>query len=195
MPNPHLKHPGSARFVFISRIVPIKNLPFAIRLLGTITGKATFDIFGPIESDAYWETCQKEIEALPSHASATYRGPLATADVRVTFAEYDFFLFPTRGENFGHVILEALSASVPVLLSDKVTPWNDVQARNAGFLLPLDDQDAWKLAMQACVDCDLETYRAMASNAYRYALDSASLFDEAKEKTAEMFRNAIKRQR
>jgi glycosyltransferase involved in cell wall biosynthesis len=38
------------------------------------------------------------------------------------FRQYDLFVFPTRGENFGHVIIESLSVGTPVLLSDR-TPW------------------------------------------------------------------------
>ena len=34
------------------------------------------------------------------------------------FQEYDLLFLPTKGENFGHVILESMSAGTPVLISD-----------------------------------------------------------------------------
>jgi glycosyltransferase involved in cell wall biosynthesis len=43
-------------------------------------------------------------------------------------------VFPTLGENFGHVIAESLSASCPVICSDQ-TPWNDVLAAGGGTVL------------------------------------------------------------
>ncbi len=50
---------------------------------------------------------------------------------------HDLFFLPTLGENFGHVIYEALSAGLPVLLSDQ-TPWGQVNAQGAGWCFPLD---------------------------------------------------------
>ncbi len=45
------------------------------------------------------------------HITVTYRGKLIH-DVWATFARYDAFVFPTRGENFGHVIAKTLAAFV-----------------------------------------------------------------------------------
>jgi hypothetical protein len=42
-------------------------------------------------------------------------------------AEYDLFLFPTLGENYGHVISEALASGCPVVISDQ-TPWRNLEA-------------------------------------------------------------------
>jgi glycosyltransferase involved in cell wall biosynthesis len=75
-----------------------------------------------------------------------YRGPIAPDEVSNTFARYDLFVFPTQGENFGHVIFEALRAGTPVLLSDR-TPW---YPDNAGALivLSLDKVVSWRMAIE-----------------------------------------------
>lgn len=41
------------------------------------------------------------------------------------------FFLPTRGENYGHAIAEALCNGIPVVISDQ-TPWNNLEAANAG---------------------------------------------------------------
>ena len=64
----------------------------------------------------------------------SYRGELAPEAVRSTFARYDMFVFPTQGENFGHVIAESLSASCPVICSDE-TPWSPVLRAGGGAVL------------------------------------------------------------
>ena len=51
-------------------------------------------------------------------------------------AANDLFFLPTRGENFGHVIAEALSVGTPVLISDQ-TPWRKLAAVGLGHDLPL----------------------------------------------------------
>ena len=53
---------------------------------------------------------------------------------------FDLFTFPTRGENFGHVIPEALSAGTPIILSDQ-TPWQ--KDKSFGLqILPL-NKELW----------------------------------------------------
>ena len=49
---------------------------------------------------------------------------------------HDLFVFPTLGENFGHVIYESLMCGTPVLVSDN-TPWLP-DKKGALTVLPLD---------------------------------------------------------
>jgi glycosyltransferase involved in cell wall biosynthesis len=130
---------GTARFVFIGRISPMKNLDAALRALSTVASPLEFDIYGPIEDEDYWAKCTALIADLPVRMRVAYRGELPPAQVRKTFFAYDAFLFPTRGENFGHVIAESLSASCPVICSE-YTPWTDtLRAGGGGVIDPLVD--------------------------------------------------------
>jgi glycosyltransferase involved in cell wall biosynthesis len=60
-------------------------------------------------------------------------------DVPGTFAQYDLFAFPSRGENFGHVVLESLSVGTPVLVSDR-TPWKGGES-DALEVLPIERRE------------------------------------------------------
>jgi glycosyltransferase involved in cell wall biosynthesis len=137
---------GTFNIVFISRISPIKNLDGLVRILATLSFRVHLDIYGPIEDQGYWRKCAELIENLPSHLSAKYKGPLAPEAVSPTFAAYDLFAFPTLGENFGHVVFEALRASTPVLMSDR-TPWK-TQSTGVISALPLSDIDGWRAALE-----------------------------------------------
>jgi glycosyltransferase involved in cell wall biosynthesis len=46
----------------------------------------------------------------------------------------EVFVLPSHQENFGIVVAEALACSVPVLISDKVNIWREVQSEGAGFV-------------------------------------------------------------
>jgi glycosyltransferase involved in cell wall biosynthesis len=48
-------------------------------------------------------------------------------------------LLPTLGENFGHSIIEALSAGLPVIISNR-TPWKNLMVEGVGADLPLEDE-------------------------------------------------------
>lgn len=132
-------HDGPARMVFISRISPKKNLDLALRAFVGLREPAELDIFGPIEDVEYWSACQKIASSAPPHLRIRYCGELKPSEVRPTFSRYDSFIFPTKGENFGHVIAESLSASCPVICSDQ-TPWTDVLRSGGGAVVATTDE-------------------------------------------------------
>jgi glycosyltransferase involved in cell wall biosynthesis len=124
-------HHGLPKFVYIGRISPEKNLDVAIDALAAVPTPATFDIYGPVGDRKYWSTCERKIAALPYHISVSYCGELAPNQVISTFGLYDAFVFPTLGENFGHVIAESLASSCPVICSDQ-TPWTPLLKAGGG---------------------------------------------------------------
>jgi len=64
-PTSLIKDEGVLKLVYISRIAPVKNLLFAIRLLKDIPGRITFSMYGPPDDPDYWKLCQDESAALP----------------------------------------------------------------------------------------------------------------------------------
>jgi len=126
------------RVVFLSRISRKKNLRFALEALLEVRAAVVFDIYGPLEDGEYWEECQRIIAGMPVNVVVRYCGVVEAAQVVSVFSRYDLFFFPTAGENYGHVIAEALQAGTPVLLSDQ-TPWRQLEADGLGWDLPLDD--------------------------------------------------------
>ncbi|MDA8486166.1 glycosyltransferase family 4 protein [Pseudomonas resinovorans] len=133
---------GILKVIFLSRISPMKNLDFAINALSLTRGAIEFNIYGPIEDDNYWEECQMLFSGLPSSVSISYCGSVPPVETQRIFSQHDLFFFPTRGENYGHVIAESLSAGTPVLLSDQ-TPWLDLESQGLGWDMPLDSPKAF----------------------------------------------------
>ncbi|MGG1946373.1 glycosyltransferase [Trinickia sp. NRRL B-1857] len=50
------------------------------------------------------------------------------------FAASDAFVLPSHQENFGIAVTEALASGTPVLISDKINIWREVDADEAGFV-------------------------------------------------------------
>jgi glycosyltransferase involved in cell wall biosynthesis len=46
------------------------------------------------------------------------------------------FILPSHQENFGIAVAEALAVGTPVLISDKVNIWREIEADNAGLVTP-----------------------------------------------------------
>lgn len=144
------------RIIFLSRISPMKNLDFVLQILASVKTKVQFDIFGPIEDAGYWKRCKLRIDNMPENIQIAYCGSVMPDQVERTFAKYDLFFFPTRGENYGHVIAESLSVGTPVLLSDQ-TPWRDLKIDRLGWDLKLEDIEGFS--------CIIEHYSQMTQDA------------------------------
>lgn len=141
------KRAGTLRIVYLSRISPKKNLVSAIRMVARLSGDVTLDVWGPIGDVDYWKFCQTELASLPKHIRVTWRGEVPHERVADTLTNYDVFLLPTLGENFGHSIVEALTVGLPVVISD-CTPWRHLREAGVGVDLPVENERAFVVALQ-----------------------------------------------
>jgi glycosyltransferase involved in cell wall biosynthesis len=177
------KQPGTLRIVLAARISLMKNTLAAIRMAGQLTGAVEFDLWGPLEDKDYWIACQRQIALCPSNVTVRYRGEIAHEKLHALLHEYDVMLLPTLGENFGHAIIEALAAGLPVVISDR-TPWRKLKSAGVGADLPLEDEAAFVHELdryQAMDECGMAAVRDAC---HRYVgdwhVDNANLNDYRK---------------
>lgn len=163
-----IKLSGELKCVFISRIVPIKNLLFVLEFLEQVKEKIFFTIAGPIEDSAYWDVCSEKINQLPSNISVTYIGAVSKSDIPKLIKNNHLFVLPTKGENFSHAIFESFTAGRPVLISDQ-TPWLHLADSNSGWDLPLDIPSAYSKIVQQMADFNQEQFDLYAKGAWQYA--------------------------
>jgi glycosyltransferase involved in cell wall biosynthesis len=116
------KQPGKLRIVLAARISPMKNTLTAVRMVCKMSGSVELDLWGLLEDKDYWEECLSQIALCPHDININYRGDVEHEKLHALLHEYDVMLLPTLGENFGHSIIEALDAGLPVVISDR-TPW------------------------------------------------------------------------
>ena len=165
----------------------MKNLIGAIEMLKQVEATVNFDVYGPAEDEAYWAECRAAAEALPSNIKFQYRGSLSPMDVPKTLAQYDLFLLPTLGENFGHVIAEALSAGLPVLISD-TTPWRDLAEKSIGWDIPLNQPVRFAACIDECSTKPADEYDDWRKKIRAWALKNIGNQD-AIEQNRQLFMN------
>ncbi len=182
------KQPGYLRAVFLSRISRKKNLDVALRMLEGVRGAVELSIYGPLEDSGYWADCQALMQRLPENIRVEYRGSIVHERVAEVMREHDLFFLPTLGENFGHVILEALQAGTPVLISDQ-TPWRALEEEGVGWDLSLDEPEAFRSILQQCVEMTAEEHRLLSQRAARFGL-RRSRDEEVLRRNRELFRYA-----
>jgi len=165
------------RIVFLSRISPMKNLDYAIRVLGRIRAPIIFTVYGPVADKDYWDRCLKLTKALPSNVEFEYGGLIDSSRVVECLEEHDLFFFPTHGENYGHVIAEALIAGLPLLISDQ-TPWRGLSDLGVGRDLSLDDEEQFVEYVEYLAAISDEQYRELRLK----VSEGAALLLDLKEK-------------
>lgn len=171
-PLPHLsfepKIVNQLNIIFISRISRKKNLSYAIELVAELKGNIQFSIYGTMEDVGYWNECQKLIDGLPSNIQCNYMGEANSEAVLNLFAGSQVFLFPTLGENFGHVIYESLASGCIAVISDQ-TPWQDLGQNDCGKVIPLSQRQRMIDTLQSYVKMDEPEFSILRSNAINYA--------------------------
>jgi glycosyltransferase involved in cell wall biosynthesis len=159
--------------VFLARIARMKNLDGALKMLHGVHGSIKFDIFGPLEDQAYWAECENIIRSLPSNIKVQHKGHVKRENVHAVMSDYHLFFLPTLGENFGHVILEALTAGCPILISDR-TPWRGLEEKGVGWDIPLEEPERFKSILNQCVEMDQESLSVLSRQARVFAKEIAN---------------------
>jgi glycosyltransferase involved in cell wall biosynthesis len=158
------------RIAFLSLIGRMKNLSFALNMLRRVQSPVVFTIYGTIVEHEYWAECQALRGTLPPHIQTVYGGEVRYENVAKELATQDVFLLPSLGENFGHVIFEALEMGLPVVISDR-TPWRNLQAAGVGYDLSLDDENGFAKAIDALAAMPADEFAQMRRRAYAHAQD------------------------
>jgi len=145
------KTANSLRIVLIGRVVEQKNIVYALDRIAEAGVACTLDIFGEIADSGYMRQCARalEIGGLKNHVK--FYGRRDQNELLKELGDYDLMFLPTKGENFGQAIIEAMSAGLPVLISDR-TPWSDVGRYDAGWAVPLSEPQEFSAKIRSAYE-------------------------------------------
>lgn len=107
---------------------------------------------------------QSRAAALGIAARVTWTGMLAGDLKWGAFYASEVFCLPSHQENFGIAVAEALACSRPVLISNKVNIWREIEQDGAGFV-ETDTLDGTVALLQrwlAAAPAELDAMRAAA---------------------------------
>ena len=122
---------GPRRLLFLSRIHPKKGLAELIDAWGIARPEGwELVIAGPDEGGHRAEIAARA-RALGT-GTVHFRDPVPDAEKWDLFRSADVFVLPSRSENFGVVVAEALASGVPVIAT-RATPWETLGERNCGW--------------------------------------------------------------
>ncbi|MGB0455268.1 MAG: glycosyltransferase, partial [Bacteriovoracaceae bacterium] len=159
---------GSLKIIFLSRICKKKNLLYAVEVLQNVKANIEFDIYGTLEEPEYLDICLMTNKS--PNIKVTYKGEVGSDQVFPTLKDYHLFFLPTLGENFGHVILEALASGVPALVSDK-TYFRNLADQLMGFDLSFDRPDEFSKAIDSFSHFEEAEFRKWSQSAHKYGMN------------------------
>jgi len=165
-----LKESGSVNLISVARIAPEKNLLYALNILKQVSVKVNFDIYGTVYSEQYWSLCEELIESLPENIVVTIHPGVNRTELFPLLQKSHFLFLPSKGENFGHIIMESLSCGCPVIISDQ-TPWRSLESSNVGYDIELTAEDKFINAIEACAKMNQEEYDGKSAASIIYAND------------------------
>ncbi len=116
-------------------------------------------------------------------------GMVEGAEKLALLADADLFLLPSRSENFGLAVVEAMAAGLPVLISDQVNLWPEVKAAGAGRVVPIDDVPRLAAAIKELL-ADPAALRAMGERG-RHAAFANYGWEEAAARLERVYEDVV----
>jgi glycosyltransferase involved in cell wall biosynthesis len=164
------KEANSLKLITIALISPMKNHLLVLEALQHCTSKIEYTIYGAVKDDTYWYQCRELIRELPKNIFVHYAGELNPSLVNEKLAENHVFIMPSKSENFGHALAEALAMGKPIITSQN-TPWvnlaENLAGKNVGYAI-----DDVTQAIQFYARLNQHEFNAAAQSALQYYKES-----------------------
>ena len=158
--KPKQAHPSGKRvLLFMGRLHPVKGLMNLVKAIDCIRPDGWICIVaGPCEG-GFRKELENEIDTRKIDDYFDFVGSVSGDEKWALFYQAELFVLPSYTENFGVVVLEALSCGVPVLSTD-ATPWSILPAVGCGWSIPVGLESLTE-ALKECMTLEAHELRAM----------------------------------
>lgn len=187
---PHLKE--TRNLLFLGRVHEKKGADLLFKALanlrqrrGTQMANVRLVMAGPADH-AYGQDMQRLSTKLGLQDLVTWTG-MVQGDLKWgAFRTADAFILPSHQENFGIAVAEAMACELPVLISNQVNIWREIQQANGGYV-DTDTVEGTERLLEKWLDTPANDWALMRRNAgecfnQRFLIDrTAESFIEAME--------------
>lgn len=158
------------KYIFLGRFVAEKNIEAIIDYLKENPQK---DISIDLAGDGGGGEIEKQLTGYAERDNRLHLlGFLSAETIQKSLHEYDYLILPSHKEPFGIVLLEAMAAGVPCIVSDAAGPVEIIRHGKTGIIFDLKEKNGFGRAMDYSMELSNEQYQRMSNNAvlesYRY---------------------------
>lgn len=149
---------GKTKYIFLGKFTRRKNIEIIFKWINNnkIDGwEIYFAGDGELLEDIY-KVCE-------SNNNVFYLGKLSKDKIKKTLCDYDFLILPSWEEPFGIVLIEALSAGLPCIVSNANGPTEIIENGYNGFVFELGKDETFYKLMNKTVNMD--NYMQLHQNA------------------------------
>lgn len=163
-------------FLYVGRVSPIKALDNLLLGLASSDSFMSSDyrllIAGAVEKqfESYYNQLNQILEDIITlKEKVVFLGNVEGDEKFQLYADAYYTILVSHSENFGNVVIEALSQGTPVIAS-KGTPWQKLVDCNAGLWIDNSENEIAK-SIDEVLAMSEEEYEQVRSNAYKLALE------------------------
>ncbi|WP_407525604.1 glycosyltransferase family 4 protein [Lacibacter sp. MH-610] len=179
LPAPEKKK-GELILGSIALISPMKNHLEVIKALQHVQAKVEWHIYGPVKDAAYWKQCKAMTQQLPANVQMHYHGELPPQELSNAMQQFQVFILPSKSENFGHALAEALSAGKPIITSVN-TPFAGIESYGCGKAVT--EQEMHLQLAEA-----IEQYASMDATEFNQQVTATQSYTELKFKNTDVLK-------
>ena len=128
----------SFKILYVGRVTKEKNIGFLIEIFKEIY-KLCINIDLIVVGNGEFLKYKDELKKYNIH----FLGIKSGKELSIIYASSDLFIFPSTTDTLGQVVLEAMSSSLPVLVTNEGGPKEFVKEANAGFILDVNNKNEW----------------------------------------------------
>jgi glycosyltransferase involved in cell wall biosynthesis len=141
--------------LFLSRLIPRKGADILIEAFArTCPESGYLVVAGPEGETGYRAYLEKRARESGAEARILFTGPLYDEDKKAALADADVFALPSRYENFGNAVAEAVASGVPVIVTNSCGI-HSLVADRAGLVIAPDKEELADALRRLIYDGDL----------------------------------------
>lgn len=147
------------KYIYLGQLIERKNINLIIDWIENnkeIECCINFAGIGPL-GDRIKELSKKDYRV-------NYLGKLSKEEIRKTLKNYDYLILPSKEEPFGIVLIEALAAGVPCIVSDTLGPMEIIKNEYTGFIFNKNSAKDFDQIMKNTLILDKKIYKNMSNN-------------------------------
>lgn len=159
-----LNLPSGLKLLYVGRVSKEKDLPVLAGAFRKLSAKHK-DIHLIVVGDGpYLDEMKQTMKGCP----CVFTGYLTGDDLTGVFAMSDLFVFPSTTDTFGNVVLEAQASGLPIVVTDKGGPCENLIPGQTGLVVEGGSERAFFEAVNKLIS-DRDMLKEMRSRAYDYA--------------------------
>ncbi|MBR0410341.1 MAG: glycosyltransferase family 4 protein [Eubacterium sp.] len=169
IPVTHNRIPTGINFIYVARLVPIKNHKFLVDVLSRCDEKIYFTFVGAEDKE---QEVRRKAKDLGVEDRISFTGLIPRNDVFALLQEADYYISSSTLEGLPVSVLEAMYCGLPCLLSD--IPQHREVAGDRAIFLPF-DIEKWATEINRIAELPTEERQKISQQIRSYVKDNFSL--------------------